>query len=236
MEREYFWLDGIRCDTVGIRLQGPLAFSSPTPKMSSVTVPGRNGDLHYYEGAYNNVKGTARCFSLEEHYVDKALNAISKFSLMEPGYHRLETTEEPECYRLAAVVSGPGTEIRMRHLAPFELEFDCMPQKFFHSGEKEVLLKNGETIYNKGFPSSPLITVVGNGEGTLTVGDGKITFKSNFTGPIIYDAETENAYYENSNKNSEIQATRIFIPHGESKVSWTGGIKSVYIVPGWWTL
>lgn len=236
MEREYFWLDGVRCDTVGIHLQGPVTFSAPRPKMESVPVPGRNGELHYYDGAYSNVTGTARCFALEKQYVDRALSSVEKYTLLNPGYHRLETTEEPDYFRMAAVTSGAETEIRMRHLAPFNLEFNCMPQKFFRSGEIEINIQNGDEIYNNGFPASPLITVTGSGDGTLFLADRKITFRTNFIGPVIYDAETENAYYDKDNKNDEIQAQKIIIPNGNCKISWTGGIESVTIIPRWWTL
>lgn len=234
---DYFWLDGVRCDTVGIRLQGPLTFDAPTPKMTSVTVPGRNGDLHYYEGAYNNVSGEARCFALLKQYVTSALNAVSKWSLMEPGYHKLETTEEPEIYRMAAITSGHETEIRMRILAPFTLRFDCMPQKFLKSGLNEINLQQNATIYNEWFPALPLITINGSGEGQLTINGTTINLLSGFKGPLIYDADTQNAYYNHSNKNSEIKAPEpLVLPNGKCDIAWSGGVESVSIIPRWWTL
>lgn len=238
MEREYFWLDSVRCDAVGIRLQGPVTFDAPTPKMESVPVPGRNGDLHYYEGAYNNITGEARCFALEENYVDKALNAIARYSLLEPGYHRLETTEEPYIYRMAAITSGNETEIRMRHLAPFTLSFDCMPQKFFKEGEREIKIsKSGAVIYNDAFPAKPKIMISGNGEGTVSINDVVLNLLDTFSGAIVYDSETENAYYGSENKNKQIKAPEpLILPHGKFEIKWSGGVESVSIIPRWWTL
>lgn len=238
MEREYFWIDGERCDAVGIRLQRPLTFEGTTPKMETVDVPGRNGQLHYYEGAYTNVKGEASCFSLRKYDVDKALSAVTRYTLMEPGYHRLETTEEPEIYRKATVVTGPGTEIRMRVLAPFELEFDCMPQKFLKSGDREIkLASSGAVLLNEWFPSLPIINVTGAGEGTLTINDAIVTFKSTFSGPVVLDCELQDAYNGAENKNNQISAAKFpVLPHGKCTVTWTGGITGVSIIPRWWTL
>lgn len=238
MEREYFWLDGVRCDTVGIRLQGPVTFEAPTPKMESVPVPGKNGDLHYYEGAYNNIQGESRCFALEKSYVDKALNAIARYSLLEPGYHRLETTEEPDIYRMAAISSGNETEIRMRHLAPFTITFDCMPQKFFKDGERELKIpKSGYVIYNNGFPARPIITIRGSGKGEIAINGTVLSLLDTFTGAVVYDSETENAYYGSENKNKQIKAPEaLILPNGKCEIRWSGGVESVSIIPRWWTL
>lgn len=235
---DYFWYDGVRSDTVGIRLQGPLAFSQATPKMSTVTVPGRNGDLHYWEEAYSNVTGTAKCFALEKKYVDKALGAINRFSLMNPGYHRLETKEEPEYFRMAAVVNGPETEIRMRVLAPFSISFDCMPQKFFKSGETPIkLVKSGSVLFNEGFPSAPKITITGSGAGEIAIDGRTIELKDNFSGELTYDSDTQNAYYMLENRNNQIYAPeQIILPNGRFEVNWSGGVESVIIIPNWWTL
>ena len=223
MARDFFWLDNQRCDAFGIRLQGPITFSQPTPKMETVTVPGRNGDLHYYEGAYNNVTGEARCFALEKDYVGKALSSIARYT--------------PDIFRMATVTAGPNTEIRMRILAPFDLTFDCMPQKFLLEGEQEMEAEKGLVLLNEWFPALPLISITGSGEGILNINDKHLSTLEGFTGTLIYDADTQNAYYGSSNKNSVISAPEaLVLPHGECEITWSGGIESVTITPRWWTL
>ena len=237
MARDFFWLDNQRCDAFGIRLQGPITFSQPMPRMETVTVPGRNGDLHYYEGAYNNVTGEARCFALEMEYVGKALSNIARYTLLEPGYHRLETSDEPDIFRMATVTAGPNTEIRMRILAPFDLAFDCMPQKFLLEGEQEIEVDNGLVLLNEWFPALPLISITGSGEGMLSINDKHLSTLEGFTGTLIYDADTQNAYYGSSNRNGVISAPdALVLPHGECEITWSGGIESVTITPRWWTL
>lgn len=238
MRDTFFWIDGKRCDEVGIHLQEPVAFSSAKPKRKTISVPGRNGDLHIYEGAFENITGVAKCFALESARVNEALNAIAAWSLLSPGYHRLEVTDEPESYRMAFITSGPETEIRAHALAPFSLSFDCKPQKFLKSGEHAVqIAKSGTKLFNSAFPSFPQITVYGSGDGVLSIAGKAIVFKSNFYGPLTFDCDTQNAYNGPDNKNNEISAPdMISLPHGDCSISWAGGIEKVEIIPRWWTL
>lgn len=240
---DYFSIDGERSDLIGIYLQGPITFGAAEPKLKTVSVPGRNGDLHFFDGSFSNVPGTAKCFALKEESVNEVLNATARWCLLDPGYHRLETMEEPDYYRLARVCAGPETEIRMKRLAPFSLKFDCKPQKFFLDGDDVINISaSGATIQNPGFPSLPLIDVYGSGAGTLSVGGYDISFNDSFSGPITIDCDTQNAYQKigsnaPENKNSVIYAPKFpVLSPGSNTISWMGGITSVKITPRWWTL
>lgn len=234
---DLFCMDNVCCEDVGLRLQGSLTFSAPQPNVEVTSVPGRNGDLVFFQGSYGNVTGTARCFALRADRVDVVLNAIAKWALFSPGYHRLEVSNEPDVFRLARVSSGPQTEIRMRRLAPFELTFDCKPQKFFLSGEFPVFLEAPGELYNAfGFNALPRITVHGNGPGTLSVEGVTVDIKA-LDGFLILDSETQNAYKDTQNKNGDISAGEFpVLRPGKNYIGWTGGIQRVEIIPRWWTL
>ena len=136
MDDKKFWLDGACSLDAGIRLQNELAFGQATPRVTVTSIPGRSGDLHMWDGSYSNVTGTAKCFALNANEVAELLPGIAEFLCGGTmGYRRLETEEEPDIYRMARVENLPETEIRVRRLAPFNISFDCMPQKFFKSGE-----------------------------------------------------------------------------------------------------
>jgi len=222
---------------VGIRLQKPVTFSAPVPNVDTVSVPGRNGDLTFFRGSYGNVTGQAKCFALEPDRVDRALNAIAKWCLYSPGYHRLAVSNEPDIYRLARVTAGPQTEIRMRRLAPFDLTFDCKPQKFFVSGEWPITLDAPGNLYNAhGFDALPRITVYGSGAGNLSVGDVVVQIKK-LDGELTLDSDIQNAYKGTLNKNGDISAGEFpVLRPGKNYIGWTGGIRRVEIIPRWWTL
>lgn len=234
---DYFWIDGKRCDSVGLRLQSLVTFSSPVPKVTSISVAGRNGDLHIYDGSFENITGTAKCFALKENSVNESLNAITRWCLLEPGYHRLSVSSEPEHFRLASVSVGPENEIRMRTLAPFSIKFDCMPQKFLKTGERTITLtKSKEILRNPGFTALPLIKVYGNAAGTLTISSVVVQIKS-ISEYVVLDCDTQNAYKGLENKNSTINAPEFpVLRPGDNMISWTGGIAKVEITPRWWTL
>lgn len=238
MERhDVFWLDGVRSDAAGVRLREPIAFSAPQPKFTTAAVPGRSGLLYQFDGSYENTTGTARCYALEKDAVQNALHAVAKWCFSSPGYHRLETAEEPDVYRMAVVTSGPKTEIRMRSLAPFDLAFDCKPQKYLKSGERAVALaQSGAALYNPGMEARPLLTVYGQGAGTVAAG-GRAVQLLDIDGWLVLDCDLQDAYKGAQNKNGAVRAPEFpVLPPGDCAVAWTGGVQRVEIVPRWWVL
>jgi phage-related protein len=151
------------------------------------------------------------------------------------GYRRLETSDDPNHYWMARVENSPQIAMRLRTLAPFEVGFDCKPQRFLKSGENAVSFsRNGriENVYGQN--ARPLITVYGNGNGSLTIGKYTVSIES-IGGSIYLDSETQNAYNNYENQNANINAPEFpVIEPGDNVVSFQGGITSVEIVPRWW--
>lgn len=248
MRFDCFWLDGECSLDYGIVLQNPMEFKAAEPKLSTLTIPGRSGDLHIYEGGYENITGTASCYLLQ-HHVEDWIDRVAWWLFSKNGYRRLETSDDPAHYRMACVSNAPEISIRMHLLAPFDIKFDCMPQRFRRDGEQTIRFDtSGGSLYNQGFPSLPKITVYGNSTsaasseesaeaGKLQIGNYNVTIKS-IDGSVVLDSDTQNAYKDTANKNSTI-ATDAFpiMEHGENQVTWTGsGITAVEIEPRWWTL
>lgn len=184
MHNETFYLDGVDAKGVGISLQRPIEISEPIPIVEVEEIPGRNGTVIFETGSYENRTATALCFSLHNKDVLRNIRDINKFLFSRNGYRKLETSDEPDFFWMARVENGARTEQRMRRLAPFEISFDCKPQKFAKSGQSPVLAKNGISLYNNyGFAALPLIKVlmktgydvVG---GTVTIGNTQIYVKT----------------------------------------------------------
>lgn len=235
---DLFWLDNACCSDFGLVLQGPVTFSGAQPKVDTVSVPGRNGDLCFFDGSFHNDSGKAKCFALDSKDVSHKLDAITGWVFSNLGYRRLLVSQEREVYRLARVSIGPENEIRMRRLAPFEIAFDCKPQKYLLSGEYPVsFLTPGGTLHNPyAFTALPKITVYGSGPGSLQVGSTTAQIKA-LDGSLTLDSEIQDAYkgVPSQNKNDEIYAP-IFpeLAPGDNAVIWTGGIERVEVVPRWW--
>ena len=236
MLNETFYLDGIDARSAGIQLQAPIEFSEAVPVVEAQTIPGRNGDLIWETGSYENRSGSASCFCLQKD-VEKAISSAGRFLMGKKGYRRLETSDDPNHYWMARVENSPQIAMRLRTLAPFEIGFDCKPQRFVKAGENPVVFTANGSIFNQyGQVALPFITVYGQGAGRITIGDCVIEVKV-LSGRLYLDSDTQNAYNSNGNQNLNINAP-VFpvLGDGEIPIAFSGGIERVEIIPRWWEL
>lgn len=236
MLNETFYLDGIDARSAGIQLQVPIEFSEAVPVVEAQTIPGRNGDLIWETGSYENRSGSASCFCLQKD-VEKAVSSAGRFLMGKKGYRRLETSDDPDHYWMARVENSPQIAMRLRTLAPFSIGFDCKPQRFVKAGENAVVFTQNGSLFNQyGQIALPFITVYGHGSGSITIGDCVVQIKS-ISGLLHLDSETQNAYNDSENQNMNINAP-VFpvLPSGEVQVGFSGDIERIEIVPRWWEL
>lgn len=237
MHNETFYLDGVDAIDVGIQLQSPVEFSEAVPVVEAQTIPGRNGDLIFDTGSFENRSGTVSCFCLQTD-VENAISASGRFLLGKKGYRRLECSDDPEHYWMARVENSPQISMRMRTLAPFDIRFDCKPQRFLKSGEFPIVIDSACNIHNQyGMDALPIIRVYGSGEGQISVGDCVVELKD-ITDGMILDSDTQNAYSHTSiNLNSTIYAPEFpVLKGGDNYISFSGGVERLEIIPRWWEL
>ena len=237
MLNETFYLDGIDARSAGIQLQAPIEFSEAVPVVEAQTIPGRNGDLIFYTGSYENRGASASCFCLQKD-VGKAVSSAGRFLMGKKGYRRLETSDDPDHYWMARVENSPQIAMRLRTLAPFDIGFDCKPQRFLKDGENTIILTEGvEILFNPyGQTALPLIKVYGKGSGSIIIADRYVTI-NNLDGVLYLDSDTQNAYNDNGNQNMNIKSPEFpVLKSGENLISWTGEIEKVEIIPRWWEL
>ena len=236
MLNETFYLDGIDARSAGIQLQAPIEFSEAVPVVEAQTIPGRNGDLIWETGSYENRGASASCFCLQKD-VEKAISSAGRFLMGKKGYRRLETSDDPDHYWMARVENSPQIAMRLRTLAPFEIGFDCKPQRFVKAGEDAVVFTSNGALFNQyGQIALPFITLYGQGEGKITIGDCSVRVNA-LDGILYLDSDTQNAYNDSGNQNLNIDAP-VFpvLGDGEIPIVFKGGIERVEIIPRWWEL
>lgn len=236
MLNETFYLDGIDARSAGIHLQAPIEFSEAVPVVKAQTIPGRNGDLILETGSYENRGASASCFCLQKD-VEKAVSSAGRFLMGKKGYRRLETSDDPDHYWMAMVENSPQIAMRLRTLAPFEIDFDCKPQRFVKAGENAVVFTSNGSLFNQyGQIALPFITLYGQGAGQLAIGDCVVEVMV-LDGTLYLDSNTQNAYNDNGNQNLNINAP-VFpvLGDGEIPIAFSGGITRVEIIPRWWEL
>lgn len=236
MLNETFYLDGVNAKSAGIYLQKPIVFGEAVPNIEYQEIPGRNGALVFDTGSYGNRIGSASCFCLQED-AETAISSAGRFLMGKNGYRRLETSDDPNHYWMARVENSPQIAMRLRTLAPFDISFDCKPQRFVKSGENAVVFTESGSLFNQyGQTALPLITIYGHGAGTLTIGDCVVDVKG-LDEMLYIDSDTQNAYNDNGNQNMKINApTFPTLTDGETQIAFSGGIERVEIVPRWWEL
>lgn len=152
-----FWFDGVSSVELGIVVSGFPSFSGAKPRVTKYSVPGRNGDLTYWDGSYENVSAELKCYVADANRVETALTAVNRW-LVDCGYKEFVISSEFGRYRMARITNAAEIAIRMGVLAPFAIKLDCKPQRFY-SGETPTRYSGiGGSIFNPTqFPSLPLL-------------------------------------------------------------------------------
>jgi phage-related protein len=260
MLNETFYIDGVDARHFGIYLQKPIEFSEAVPVVEIQSIPGRNGDLIFDTGNYENRTGVATCFCLQKD-VEKAISAAGRFLMGKKGYRRLETSDDPDHFWMARIENSPQITQRMRMLAPFEIRFDCKPQRFLKSGEEKIILDSFDgivkNVYNRyGFPSRPLIHAhwISERDENASESDSNNFIVLQFFGELdkkrsvsarqvvekdLYiDCDIHDAYNESGNQNRHISAYEFpTLEPGENSIGILQfNLEYVEITPRWWEL
>lgn len=251
MLNETFSLDGKEALNYGIRLQKPIEFTPAVPIVEKIHIPGRNGDLIFDTGTYENRTGIAKCFALQSN-VNSTIVSVNKFLLSNHGYRKLICSNDPSHFWEARITNGARIENRLNLLNPFEIEFDCKPQRFLNSGQEVQVLTTGikPFVNSYGGVALPLIKIYkkSNNESVQTflnfqVGSSLISgtfFKgSTYATTLTFDCETQNVYSEdaNLNFNDSVQIVNGFpkFDLGTTVIKFdTNYIEKVEVIPRWW--
>lgn len=222
----------------GIHISGEALFDAPKRKYSSEKIPGRNGDLLLDEGSFENI--TVKYPSGIINNMPARVKEFINFAGSKAGYQRLEDTYNPDEFRLAQFAGGTKVKAEdyMNRIGTFDLEFNCKPQRFLKSGEKQIGFEAAGSIFNKtNFGSKPKIHITGSGDGTVGVGDYLITI-AGLDEYMDIDCELMDATKGTLNENSKVSfnADSFFIEPGENGITFTGDIESVVITPRWFII
>lgn len=231
-----FIFNGQKARSLGLELQSPLSLSAAVPKISTATIPGRNGVLHYYDGSYENRDLSGEGFILSAD-VSKRIGIINSWLLGVKGYARLERDEDPDHFMMARCKKGINSKIVKGLLTACDISFDCKPQRFLKYGEREFDVTESKKLLNPTFYDAlPIITVEGEGNISISSGSWTLEFKG-LSGSITYDAETLCAYNGNVNLNAKTSVTGdVILSAGENIFSVSGTVTSIRIIPRWWEI
>lgn len=215
---------------------GEGAWKRPSPDIDFVSVPGRNGDVPFFNGSYSNVSLTYNVIVMN--HLDEIYGHYMSFLYNNIGYARLEDGDHPNVFRMAVFDSSTTSIVKNGNdSGRFEIEFSAKPQQWLKIGEIVQTLSQSGRIFNPTpFASKPFVRVYGTG--ALGIGDQIVTITQADQYTDI-DFESEEAYKGSVNCNANIELSGYnfpSIPSGAVNISLGNGITRVEITPRWWTI
>ena len=235
--RNYLIMDSVDSRTMGLYINGVDTFGAPAREVSTIQIPGRNGDLIVKADRLQNYDLTYSAFIYRN--FDANIAALRAFLLSKTSYFRLEDTYHPDEYRMA-YYRGPFTPAVNQRLnaAKFDLVFNVKPQRFLKSGETYQSLSSSSIITNPTlFPSKPLCECTGNG--TLMLPNHRnIAVTNNANRTVYIDCDTMECYTGSSSRNADVTFSSSDIPvlnPGRNSINYSG-FSSARIMPRWWTV
>lgn len=231
-----FIFNGQKARSLGLELQSPLSLSAAVPKISTSTIPGRNGVLHYYDGSYENRDLSGEGFILSAD-VSKRIGIINAWLLGPKGYARLERDEDPDHFMMARCKKGINSKIVKGLLTSCNISFDCKPQRFLKYGEGEFDVTESKKLLNPtAYDALPIITIEGAGNVSISSGLWTLEFKD-LSGSVTFDSETLCSYNGNVNLNAKTSLSGdVILPPGENTFTVNGSVTAIKIIPRWWEI
>lgn len=235
--RGYFIYNNMNSREFGVLIDKYGTYRSAERDYDTISVEGRNGDLTIDNGRYKNVDIVYQCGI----GVDFRQNmpGFSAWLMKNLDYHRLEDSYQPEVFRMARVKGAPDPEVfQAARGGTFNITFDCKPQRWLKSGEKEIILQTSNQIYNPTlYHSYPIFEITGNGN--LVIGSKTITIANN-PGTLILDCELGDAYSKDAHTNynryvTETDLELTTLSPGVNNITKPAGM-TVKMKPRWWTL
>ena len=216
------------------------SFDKPSRKMTTYTVPGRNGAVLFQQDAYDDVTRSYQVWLTHdaEENLTESVNAFSAWLNSKTGYQRLEDSFEPETFRLAYYKGGQNVENHLMQYGETTIQFICRPERFYKSAEDPIEVTNGDSLYNPTkFKSKPLIHIETASEQTVTVSINGHTITAEVDDYINIDCERMNAYRQaGENKNTDISGEFPTIDPGANGIVITGTVTKVTITPRYFVI
>lgn len=181
-----FTFGNINTKDFGVVVEGYGNYTAPKRAVEMVTVPGRDGSIAIDQGRYEDGSATYSVIIRGKTQYEFA-RKVSEFRnaiISQLGYQRLTEDYLPGEYRMAIYAGGLESDPDfIGRAGRFEVKFTCKPRRYLLSGETEMSVDSGDSVYNPTpYGSSPLIAA--EGPGVIHLGDHAITINDVVVGTV----------------------------------------------------
>lgn len=236
-----FLFNGVSAESMGLRIERYPVIHKPRKRLTTVTVPGRNGTLHLSDGSYEDIVIRYECWWKNQNSLwstGRTAHEIAQWLYTAPVGARLEDTYDSTVFRTATFQGPMDIENILERFGRVTLEFQCRPEAWLKSAEKALTFTQSGGFLNNPTPfaTKPLIHVVGAISGGLRIGDNMLTliFPGMEAHDIWIDCEEQEAWeivdgVEVSSNSYIGGADYITIQPGRNDVSFPNSFELVEI-------
>lgn len=233
---EYLIFDGRASAEFGVWISGSGTFNAPARDMDTVSVPGRNGNLIFDNGRFNNITVSYPAFISRK--FQPRIDDFRAWICSKYRYCRLEDTYHPDEFRMGVYKGGLNVSAAARNIAGrFTLSFDCKPQRFLKIGAIPVKFVASDNIWNPThYVALPLVRCYG-AAGVVTI-NGVSVAVTGCSDYVDIDCDIMEAYEGNDSRNGTTTLQNGEFPTlspGNNTVSFTG-FSSVVVTPRYFTI
>lgn len=210
---------------------------SPKRRVSYIEVPGRDSNLRYDEGTYEDVTLSVECTIKGENIMER-LDTIKAW-LFTAGESDLIFSFQPDKKFKAQIVNAIDFKQGFKITSQFVLLFNCRPFKYAVSNTLVTITTGlGTTLVNQGsVVSRPVIKVYCTGDGSFKINNREMLLTGISTTYITLDSELEEAYSSNNgiiaNANNFISGEFPLLDTGNNTITFAGGVTKLEITPNW---
>ena len=223
-------------------IAAPPSYKVPARDYELNHVPGRNGDLLYDQGSYQNIDVTYEMSIVPPKGYTYAETMLKFQSWLHSGsgYHKLEDTYDPEHYRMACFKDESEIDNFLDQVGKVSVTFNCIPGRFLKDGEEPLLIDNAGVIINPTqYDSKPFFMIAGSGTGEFTVNEYTVTIDGIESGMVV-DSNLMDCYKDDMNLNNRVSILPVdsfpVLRPGRNTLSFSGGVQGLVVIPRWWSL
>lgn len=187
----YFIFNGYQSNSFGIRVQNKKIYSAPKYDSSTISIPGRDGELINASGRFPNVNISYTCYvaarSIQE--LSDKLTAIKNWLFeVEDKYVDLTDSYDVKFKRKAVCNNKLDITDEALKIGVFTVTFSCLPFRYLLSGFNKEIVDSTTIIESKTINiSSNLYSSLGSITSNITVGD--LTFYATGESSILIKNE-----------------------------------------------
>lgn len=199
---------------------------------NEIYIEGRNGALTEDLGTYKDINITIDFGFAEKTFYNDKIKLIKHWLNNITDNKLIFSTDNSMFYKVKNIVVSEFVR-KIKSIGRLTVNFSCEPFSYFLDGLNITELNTHNTLYAPEFAvkSYPFIKVYGNGNGTLTINNKSIELK-NIQDYVVIDSKIQECYRNDKNCNNKM-CGEFPILIEENKISWTGGINKIEIIPNW---